>query len=227
MHICFVQHVPFETPARIKSWADKRLIQTQTVHPYRNEPLPDPTEFDSLIIMGGPMGVDQTGIHPWLEDELDLIKRVLDQGKKVLGVCLGAQLIATALGAKVYPNRVQEFGWFPIERINPSSGEIWSETGPLTVFHWHGDTFELPVGAELIASSNACAHQGFISGSQVLGLQCHLEMDSSAIERLLQNCRDDLDQPGAFIQTEAEIVAHMPQTSITREMQGLLDRFLL
>ncbi|RMH17445.1 MAG: type 1 glutamine amidotransferase [Gammaproteobacteria bacterium] len=227
MQICFLQHVPFETPARIQSWAKKHSIPTHTVHLYRNEALPDPREFDILIIMGGPMGVNQSDTYPWLENERDLVKRTLDHGKKVLGICLGAQMIAAALGASVYPNSNREFGWFPIDRINPSSREVWPQTGPLTVLHWHGDTFDLPAGSELIASSKACRQQGFIYGSQVLGLQCHLEMDAMAIQSLLQNCRNDLNHPGAYIQSESDILAYNPQPSVAHALQGLLDRFLL
>jgi GMP synthase-like glutamine amidotransferase len=168
-------HVPFEGLGSISEWISSNNHSLTSTNwwesSYHNEP------FDVLIIMGGPMGVyDETKLH-WLNEEKSLIKQTIQEGKKVLGICLGSQLIAEVLGAKVYPNHQKEIGWFPISGTSEFDG--------LTVFHWHGDTFDLPNGAELVASSPACKHQAFRFGVKVLGLQFHLEVRVEDVKRMI------------------------------------------
>jgi GMP synthase (glutamine-hydrolysing) len=145
--------------------------------------------MEALIVMGGPMNVNETHLYPFLDPEVELIKQAVLTGIPVLGVCLGAQLIAKALGARVYPNSVREVGWHHIEML-PEAREdnLFSETPQIfTVLHWHGDTFDLPAGAVQLARSNRCAHQAFRWGPLTWGLQFHLEVTPHMIETWIQD----------------------------------------
>jgi GMP synthase (glutamine-hydrolysing) len=144
-----------------------------------------------LVVMGGPMNVDETERYPFLAAEVDWIRRALDLRLPMLGICLGAQLLAKALGAKVFPNRVKEIGWYSIE-LTPAaaSDPLFAGCGKsVTVFQWHGDTFELPPGAVHLAHSPLCSQQAFRAGPCAYGLQFHVEMTAAMID-------DWLGEPG-------------------------------
>jgi GMP synthase-like glutamine amidotransferase len=183
--------------------------------------------FDALVVMGGPMGVHDMHQFPWLAEETTYIRRAIKDGRPVLGICLGAQLIAHVLGAKIYKNTEPEIGWFPIgwtpaAQASPLASHF-NET--MTVFHWHNDTFDLPPGATHLASSQACRHQAFLYGERVLGLQFHLEMTKEIIEKLLT--LDDTPLPESrFVQKDAAIrgESHRAET-LRRGLYTLLDRW--
>jgi len=168
--------------------------------------------IDLLIVMGGPMSVNDGDRHPWLHDERRFIARMIRQGRAVLGVCLGAQLIASALGADVYPNRAREIGWFPIRRVHPAEegpkgdGRLFRFPEESLVFHWHGETFDLPPGAVRLAESEACPNQAFQYGRRVIGLQFHLESTPGGVRALVESCGEDLDSPG-FVQSSEQILS--------------------
>jgi len=200
-------HVPFEGPGHIAAWAKKKGYSMRYVKIYENDPLPEDEVFDLLLIMGGPMNVYDYHIHPWMEDEVDWVRRKIEDGSKILGICLGAQIIAAAMDAEVLPGNHSEIGWHPLQFL-PALGlfRIWKEhPGTRTVFHWHGDTFEIPEKAIRIAGSQAFPHQGFIYDERVLALQFHLEVTKEAVKGMVENCRDDI-VPGAHVQTEKEIL---------------------
>jgi GMP synthase-like glutamine amidotransferase len=172
---------------------DARGIVATTTRLYEGAPLPRPAELDWLIVMGGPMSVNDENRHSWLRPEKRLISQAIEAGESVLGICLGAQLIASALGARVFPNGCKEIGWFPVRRSpgsNVELAQLFSE-GP-EVFHWHGDTFELPSGAVGFLQSEACSNQAFVLGSRVLGLQFHLETTPQGAAALIENSRDEI-----------------------------------
>src|SRR5579871_6354431 len=143
-----IQHVPFETPGNIQIWAKEKGHSLSYTHIYNNEELPAINDFDVLIIMGGPMSIHDEKEFSWLKKEKEFIKSAIQENKKILGICLGSQLIADALGAKVYNNKEKEIGFMPVKFFKDNSEEI--------VFHWHGETFDLPEGATLRASTEAC-----------------------------------------------------------------------
>ena len=143
----------------------------------------DPASDDLLIVLGGPISVNQTDIYPFLQDELALLERRLAMDKPTLGVCLGAQLMAKALGAKIYPGTEKEIGWSPLSLSEAGKNSALRHFAPPTrVLHWHGETFELPEGAVLLASSELYAHQAFAYGRRALGLQFHGECTAQGLE---------------------------------------------
>jgi len=212
MRALILQHVPFEGPGSIASWLSERDASFSTVHLYTGELLPDLDSFDLLIIMGGPMSVNDESDYPWLSAEKDFIHNAIKHGKSVLGVCLGAQLIASALGAEIRRNPVKEIGWYPIEGI-PSSRSTGCFAFPTAamVFHWHGETFALPDGSVQLARSKACEQQAFQYGRRTLGLQFHLEMTPTAVQSMLSHAGSEL-HPAPWIQTATDIGSHSEET---------------
>ncbi len=206
MNIHYFQHVPFEGLGSIADWVNVPGHKVTATRFYEDNRLPFVDICDMLIVMGGPMGVHDEKQYPWLKKEKKFIEKAITKGKKVVGVCLGAQLIADVLGAKVYKNKEKEIGWYPVEFIphpflpaNPPS---------LTVFHWHGDTFDLPKNSVQLAKSSVCENQAFLYGEKTLGLQFHLEATEDSINAMVQNCRQELFEVGNFIQNEEEILNH-------------------
>jgi GMP synthase-like glutamine amidotransferase len=193
MRVLAFRHVPFEHLGRIADSLDRHGVECQYVDLPRNPEPPFLDEAAGLIFMGGPMSVNDD--LPYIRQELRLIEEAVTRGKPVLGVCLGAQLVAKALGGRVYPNVAKEIGWFPVYFSQRASADALFSgiAGPETIFHWHGETFDLPPGAELLASSDACRHQAFRVASNVYGLQFHLEVTPAMIDDWQQqdaNCGD-------------------------------------
>ena len=207
MKIHYFQHVPFEGLGMIEDWAKARGLNISATRFYEKHTIPNIDDYDALVIMGGPMSVHDEGIYPWLSEEKKHIKQAIKAGKYILGVCLGAQLIADVLGTKVSNAPVKEIGWFPIAWSDAAMGhKIISGLNPaMNVFHWHGEQFEIPKGAVHLASSKTCKTQAFLYNEKVLGLQFHLEMNETAIEKIIENCGDEIATPSPTIQS-AEII---------------------
>ncbi len=203
MKIHWIQHVPFETLGNIEEWATVNNHTLNCTRQFENDSLPALNDFDMLIIMGGPMGVYDTAQYPWLAAELNFIKEVIESNKPVLGICLGSQFIAAALGAKVYPGQVKEIGWFPLEIKNQKTLPF-NSNNPI-VFHWHGDTFDLPEGAELLASTPEVPHQAY-KFNNAIGLQFHIEQTESTLIEMLENCGYELKENGPKMQIPDEIL---------------------
>lgn len=198
MEITCLQHVAFEGPARLETWLAGKGVALRKVLVSEQE-LPDPSHCPAVIVMGGPMNIYQHRDHPWLVGE-----------KRFLGICLGAQLLADALGARVFQNAQREIGWFPVEATAEIAQRFPSLAGKPMVLHWHGDTFELPRGATRVAASAACAEQGFYLPGSCLGLQFHAEATPESVRSLLAHCSDELS-PAPYVQTAAEIEAGAAQ----------------
>ena len=209
MQVHFLLHVPFETPGKLIPFFKEKANLSFTRF-FARDPLPRADDFDLLVVMGGPMSVHDQSQYPWLNAEKQLIEQAIDKRKKVLGICLGAQLVADVLGARVYKNKFREIGWFEIFRApeiaDTALGNIWPQK--TMAFHWHGEMFDIPRGARRLAFSQACPNQGFVFENRVIGLQFHLEVTPELIEGLLTNCADELDG-SAFVQSANEIRKNM------------------
>lgn len=227
----WLQHVPFERLGSIEQWLARRHARVSATRFFDRPVLPGLDDLDLLIIMGGPMSVNDERAYPWLREEKEFVAKAIDRGKAVLGVCLGAQLIASALGARVRRNTFSEIGWFPVERVG-AEGEAGGAVEGLAealpsrqeAFHWHGETFDLPPGARHIARSEACENQAFTVGHRVIALQFHLETTSVSAGALVENCRADL-APARFVQTESLILGKPERfRRINSVMAAVLDR---
>jgi len=204
MRIHCVQHVPYEGMGAIAEWVRERgHLATETAM-FRALPivrLPETRDFDFLVMVGGPMNVYQYDEYPWLSAERTLIRAAVDSGKAVLGICLGAQLIADVLGGPVTKGVNTEIGWYPVELTETGRAQpVFADFPPrFTALHWHGDTFAVPPGATHAASSAACANQAFaLDGGRVVGLQFHLEETRDSLTELVENAGDELaDGPAA------------------------------
>jgi GMP synthase-like glutamine amidotransferase len=226
MRAHYLQHVPFEGPGSIAPWLEAAGYQITATKFYESTVLPLPEQIDLLIIMGGPMSVNDEERFPWLRIEKQFIRQVIQSGRAVLGICLGAQLIASALGESVYPNRRKEIGWFPVEGIAVKNKAVFSFPPRVEVFHWHGETFDLPDGAVLLAKSEACRNQAFQVGQAVIGLQFHLETTPESAQAIVTNCRAEL-LPSKFVQPEAAILDQAPQKyQVINELMAQILRFL-
>jgi len=202
MRAHFLQHVPFEGLGYIRTWLEGEGAEIAGTRLYAGEDLPALDGIDLVIAMGGPMSVNDEVDLPWLVAEKAFIRQAVEKGIAVLGVCLGAQLIASALGGRVYGNAQKEIGWFPIQ-ATPAEG-CFTFPEEAMVLHWHGETFELPPGAVRIASSVACDNQAFQLGERVIGLQFHLEMTPESAEAIIDNCKAEL-VPARYVHGEDEL----------------------
>ncbi|MBI5686569.1 MAG: type 1 glutamine amidotransferase [Verrucomicrobia bacterium] len=226
MNIHYLQHVSFEGLASIEPWAATRGHRITATRLHAGEPLPQLDRFDWLVVMGGPMNIYEDEKFPWLAAEKRFIKSAIEAGKIVLGVCLGAQLIAGALGGPVTRNAHKEIGWFPVRKTAAAARSRVGEALPeeLEVFHWHGDTFAIPPGALHAARSAACESQAFIYDERVVGLQFHLETTPESARLLAAHCADEL-VGGPFIQTAGAMLADERRFGrINEAMWKLLDR---
>jgi GMP synthase-like glutamine amidotransferase len=223
MHVHIFQHVPFEGPGSIQTWLEKTQARVSTTRFYAEEFPPDIDDIDFLIMMGGPMSVNDTDSYPWLELEEAFINATIHAGKPVLGICLGAQLIAYALGEKIYLNPVKEIGWFPIFGKEIEGTFRLSEK--LSVFHWHGETFDLPPQAQLLASTTECKNQAFqLAGKKVIGIQFHLETTPESLDAIITNCRGELsDAPRIMTESDMRSAAPALLSPCNAEMDRLLD----
>jgi GMP synthase (glutamine-hydrolysing) len=212
MSVLIIKNVAAEGPGTIESFLRDNGISRRTVEIYR-EALPSADDFEVLIMLGGPMSVNETDIYPYITAEEGLVREFIEKGKKVFGVCLGAQIMAKALGAKVYPGPEKEIGWYDIEllgeglrdplmhrlAIHPRAGDFWRR---FKVFHWHGETFDIPVGAERLARSDLFANQAFRYGQGAYAFQFHIEVEKGTIYEWLKDEPVDMD----FIRKETDLL---------------------
>jgi GMP synthase-like glutamine amidotransferase len=225
---CF-QHEPFEGMAAIETWLKKKDFTIAYTYFFENGQIPAVNDIDWLILMGGSMSVNDEKEFPWLVKEKEFVRQCIKQGKVVIGTCLGAQMIANSLGAKVFKNTQKEIGWFPIQKSSWAHSNLFTALpNELPVFHWHGETFDLPEGADLMASSEACKNQIFTINKNVIGFQCHLETTHESLISLSDNCRSEL-VPTTYIQSENQMIADEKKYSARMQtaLFGILDNLLL
>ncbi|WP_058304227.1 type 1 glutamine amidotransferase [Gorillibacterium timonense] len=225
MRLHYLQHIELESPGSILHWAESHGHSVTRTLFSAGESLPDQTDFDWLVIMGGPMNIYEEEHYPWLSAEKAFIREAIDLAKPVLGICLGSQLIADVIGGRVTANPLPEIGWWPI---------VWTEdaqTNPLfshfpatsVVFHWHYDTFSvLPPDAKILAASTACRQQAFSYRDHVFGFQFHLENTDELLKGYIEASPEVLSG-GEYIQLPDEILAHPDDVTAN---QAWMDTFL-
>lgn len=225
MKLHALYHVPFEDVGTIAHWARDRGHELVASNLYADDLPPDPAAYDLLLVMGGPMSVTEEEQYPWLKAEKDAIRAALDAGKGVLGVCLGAQLLAEVLGGRVTTNPAKEIGWFEVGLTPEGAAHPLFAGFPAAfpAFHWHGDTFSIPPGATRAAFSEACANQAFVKGDRVAGLQFHLETGPPNMANLIKHCRHEL-VPEPFIQTDKDMHNNRPSfPGLKERLYTLMD----
>lgn len=212
MRVHILQHVAFEGPGSASAWLTARGARVDYTRFFDAGPeLPDPRPLDLIIALGGPMSVNDEQAHPWLREEKRFLGEAIHHGTPILGICLGAQLIAAACGARVRAARSKEIGWHPVTAVPGGESGCFAFPVHTTVLHWHGETFDLPEGAVQLARSAACENQAFQLGRSVVGLQFHLEATPDSVDLLIRNCGHELVD-GPWIQSEADIRAAPPST---------------
>ncbi len=231
------QHVSFEILGTLHPMLKARGFRLRYAnfgrHPHAH---PDMNRYNGLVVLGGPMNVDEHAQHPHLAVEVQLIGQAIEQGIPVLGICLGAQLIAKTLGAPVFANGAQEIGWHEVSPL-PAAKEdpLFHDFGVgEKIFQWHRDAFALPAGAVPLATSQTCQHQAFRYGSSVYGFQFHLEVDAPLIERWLtapEHCADLTTEGGqadpAIIRQETSLYIRRSQQLSEQVFGRFIDLFNL
>jgi GMP synthase-like glutamine amidotransferase len=225
MRVHWLQHADFEDLGCIGPWLEGNGHGVSGTRLYAGEVLPQVDGFDALVVMGGPMNIYEYERHPWLRGEKALIRAAVDAGRRVLGVCLGAQLLADVLGGPVTRNAYSEIGWFPLELTAAGRRSPFFAGLPqrFTGFHWHGDTYALPPGAECLAASEGCAQQAFSLGERLLGLQFHLEVTRPNAEEWF---RHERPVPARYVQAPEQILAQGESFEENNHwMRAVLERF--
>jgi len=226
MKIHVLQHSPVNTLGTIEEYARIKNHRLESTRFYETKNPPEFDSFDLLIIMGGPMGIYDYEENPWLKDEKAFIKAAVEAGKPILGICLGAQLLADILGALVYENAHIEMGWFPVRAVGDEDKPEFLKAlpGEITAFHWHSRTFDLPAGAVHLFESEGCRNQGFIYNGRVVALQFHPEVNEKRIQSLIQRFGDWMAN-GPFVQKKQEMLGQTEYLAGTKEFLFLvLDR---
>jgi len=220
----YFQHVAFEGLGSMEAWLTNKSYAISSTrfcdHDYQ---LPSVDTIDLLIIMGGPMSVNDESIYPWLTEEKQFIRDYLVTGNPLVGICLGAQLIASALGASVYPNPEPEIGWYPVFACENSQTNAFEFPTEHTAFHWHGETFDLPDGATRLARSHGCKNQAFQLRDNIIGLQFHLETTARSAQDLVKFCGDEI-VPGTYVQSVGQIL--FPPAGQYKEINGMMGQVL-
>lgn len=223
MNILFVTHADFEKPGSIETWAKQRGHHTHEVSPYKGEKMPNINDFDLLVVMGGPQSPLEMTRSPYLEDEIILIKQAIIKHKRIIGICLGAQLIGEALGAKTERSPCREVGMHLVELHAEAKFDPIFSFFPdkFDVMHWHSDMPGIPAGATLLASSEGCPRQIFRYGDRIYGFQCHFELTQELVKGMIKNCPDDL-KAGTYIRSEKELI-YADYSQINAKMDAILD----
>ncbi len=235
MHIYSLEHDHKDEPVYIATWLEKYNYSLNRVLLYNGDPFPDPDQVDFLIIMGGLMNIYEENDYPWLIYEKVFIRAVIDSGVPVLGVCLGGQLISSALGGNVTRADIPEFGWHTVrhvpindelllQEVNVSGQPVFPDE--ITVFQWHYDTFSIPPGAVHLYSSDACKNQAYIYNSRVIGLQFHPEMDITTIREFMSLSKEKMTEDG-LLEVHDNILSRIQLFSYGNEFVSGLLHYLI
>ena len=222
METYIFQHVAFEGPGAILPYLESKGYHVHLVKLYAGDPVPSSLDVDFAVLMGGPMSALEEDKYPFMVEEKQLCRELFAADKPVLGVCLGAQIMANAFFAPIRQNPEKEIGFYPVTFENGFT---------VNAFHWHGETFDIPEYAESIAYSEACRNQGFKIGRS-LGLQFHLETTAESLNSLLENCSEELETAlsakAKYVQSKSQILetAKTALPELNAAMTELLDAML-
>jgi GMP synthase-like glutamine amidotransferase len=199
MNALVIKHIDVEGPGLIEHCLKQGKIPYRILNLMSSVRFPRLEGITHIVLLGGPMNVNEEGRYPFLREEDLFIKEAIQRGKAILGICLGAQLIAKALGAKVFKAPVKEIGWYDVSLTKIGSQDPLFSDLPKTfsVFQWHEDTFEIPKSGKLIATSSPVSHQAFRYGEKVYGLQFHLEVTEEMIREWVETYEDEFKGPQA------------------------------
>ena len=229
--ILIFRHAAGEGPGYFARFLDRHKLPHRLIRIDQNEPVPEHiADSSALVLMGGPMSVNDP--LPWIPPLLRLIVQTMEADRPVLVHCVGGQLLSKALGGSVAPNGTREIGWFPVRRAAGAAADDW--LGPLPrefeVFHWHGETFTIPRGADRILTNDTCANQGFVTG-KALGLQCHVEMLPTMVHNWARIGHAEISRPSPTVQNAGQMAEALEEridrlhqvadTIYTRWLQGL------
>jgi GMP synthase-like glutamine amidotransferase len=225
MRTLIFQHTPEEKPGTLEQWLESARFPFHVHHYYQAEEAPTAAAYDWLIILGGPMNVNDEEKHPWLAKEKEFLRTWIASGKPVLGICLGGQLLAQALGGKVDKNEVREIGFHAVERTGRDHAALRRWPQALSVFQWHEDRFSLPEGAQSLLTSPVCAHQAFAKGDRLLGLQFHPESTAEWIHGNYEGFTPKENEPHVQDRAAAEAAIPAKLAPMTRHFFQLLEDF--
>ncbi len=222
MNALIIKHIEIEGPGLMEPLLKQEKIPFQVLNLETGTHLPKLDDLTHIVILGGPMNVYEEDQYPFLREEDHFIKEAIKKGKSVLGICLGAQLIAKALGARVFTAPVKEIGWYDVSLTRIGSRDPLFSRFPKTfsVFQWHGDTFDIPRGAKLIATSHSVPHQAFRYGGNVYGLQFHLEVTEEMVHEWMETYNEEIQSPPSCF-SKAEILNETKTKMKTYTKRGL------
>lgn len=223
MKIACLKNHPVEGPGMIVDWSEERAIAMEVIEADSLEHK-DSLHFDALVIMGGPMSVHDRSEDPRVAAVVKVIREAFEDGKPILGICLGAQMLATVAGGEVIAGSQKEIGWYPVE-ISSSARSVFSGGDePIVVFHWHGEQIVAPSQAEILAQTDACPVQAFRVGDHQWGLQFHLEVNAKSVEEMVTAFSDELQEGGAGVASASEIREGV--LTYSKHCREVLFRFL-
>ena len=207
MKIHCIRHEPFEGLASIEDWIKKNKHELSYTFTYLHQSFPIECNADLIIIMGGTASLYDSIHESWFLEEKQFLENCILKKTKVLGICLGSQILAHILGSRVYPGNTKEIGWFPVNFTPEINHGLQFLPDSIVTFHWHGDTFDIPAGAVRLASSVLTPNQGFVYNDQIYALQFHPEMTTESLEKIIQAAGKELKEEGDFIQTAEQILS--------------------
>lgn len=228
MKFLIIQHVEFEGPGTLLNWILSHGHTASFCKPYQGDTIPTKADVDGLVVLGGPMSVYDSYKFPWLKKEVALISAAINGGKKVLGICLGAQLIAHSLRSSIFKNQYSEIGWFPVDLNQAEFAKHLKIKVPRSInaLHWHSEAFALPFEAISLGTSEATKCQAYLYNTNVMGLLCHFEMNAASVQNMLDYCQGDLVSVGKYIQTPQQIASGLSYAKETEFFfNGVLNAF--